>query len=510
MRQYYVCLPLMFRREPVMSEERVFSMRESVDLIERQESALSRWCRGSGYVWVLLALCFVSLHGRVEPAQAEPGRFEVGAKLAPSLEQHLGERDSAAVNAYKPGISFGVGVRYASWRDWFSTQAEILYATRGSNVDLDGRTEGSFYFTYLELPVLARFRIPVGSGAVRPKLSSYAIIGPSVSFLLDAKIEDAGGTRSLDRNGLNEFDFGAVAGVGVTLEVTPEWALSLEARYDQGVRDAFKGADTDNQAFLLTLGVDRTFGHGNSDGDHLADYQDSCRFEAVDMAQDRDRDGCPDATPGGDDEDGDGILAKDDECLDKKEDPNGYRDEDGCPDGHLDTDRDGLADAKDKCPEQPFSRAGNIKYAKAYNQERPGCPVVRVDGDRLALDPRLEFDQGVEVVGETQVLILDEVAFFWKGRPKLCLRVEGHADKLLTHGEQENQRESLLRAQSVTDYLVKRGVERDFLIPKGYGSRVPISREDDPEGKRKNRRVEFALVEQSECDQANKPASPRR
>jgi outer membrane protein OmpA-like peptidoglycan-associated protein len=422
------------------------------------------------------------------------------------------------VNAYKTGVSFGAGVRRAFLRDWFSVQTELLYATRGTDVDLTGNTEGSFYFTYLELPVLARLRIPwlVDDGAVRPTISGYVILGPSVSVLLGAEGVDAAGTRSLSRNDLNEVDLGGILGLGVTWEVAPEWALSLEARFDQGVRDAFKEVDTKNQAFLLTLGVDFTIGHGDSDGDRVADYRDRCRSKAEDVNDHEDDDGCPDGGKGVDnDKDRDGILAGNDKCPEKPEDKNDYKDEDGCPDAHLrDTDQDGLADVKDECPDEPFSGTGKTKYDAMYGQEKHGCPVVSIDGDgdQLALDPMLMFDPGVEVLSETQTLILDEVAFFWKGRPKLCLRVEGHSDKRLAQGqdEKQNEEESRLRAERVRDYLVGSGVDRGYLIPKGYGSRLPAHDEDTPKGMRKNRRVRFAIVAQSECDRANKPGPARR
>jgi outer membrane protein OmpA-like peptidoglycan-associated protein/opacity protein-like surface antigen len=516
-----------------MSEERVSFMRETVDFIERQPSVLARWSRGSGYAWVLPAVCFVCLYGRVEQARAEPGRLEVGAKLAPSLERHLGERvGSNAENAFKSGYSFGAGLRYALSRDWLSVQTELLYATRGSNVDLEGRTEGSFYFTYLEIPLLARARFPL-SDEVRPTLSGYAMLGPSVSFLLGAEGEDAGGTMSLGREGLNEVDLGVIAGLGVTWEVTPEWVLSLEARYDHGFRDAFNDADTKNQAFLLTFGVDFTLVHGDNDGDRVADYRDRCRTPPRESSDAKgtgspkkvighletwngylDDDGCPD----NDDEDGDTILARTDRCPTEPETKNNYQDDDGCPDTVFrDPDQDGLAGAEDQCPDKSFSLAKNIKYDKdKYPQLKPGCPVVSRDSYGLVLDPPLEFGQGAHQVGAKQALILDEVALFLKAeQPQLCLSVEGHADSDFPSDFQgdrgeTNKKESLYRAQNVRRYLISGGVEAEQMVTKGHGDRRRISTEETAAGQSKNRRVQLVIVEQSVCDEASRPKRPGR
>lgn len=485
-----------------MSQEGISFLRDPIDSITRQQSASAIWLRGSRHAWILPAVWFVWLHVWVAHGHAEPGRFEVGAKLAPSLEQHVGKRaNPEAVNAYKPGVSFGAGLRYAFLRDWLSVQAELLYATRGTDVDLRGETEGSFYFTYLELPVLARLRIPFDDGVVRPTVSSYAILGPSVSFLLDAEGVDAAGTRSLDRDGLHGLDFGVIAGLGVTWEVAPEWALSLEARFDQGFTNAFDGVDTKNQAFLLTLGVDFTLGHGDSDGDRLADYRDRCRFAAADTDQDQNRDGCPDGVkPREDDKDGDGIIGKKDECPNEAEDPNRYKDDDGCPDGHLDTDQDGLADAQDKCPEEPFSLDKNLKYdsGKYKKQEQPGCPILHIIGFNLVLDPPLEFAPGVDDVrreAQSLIWILDEVARYLEANPNIRLSVDGYADQDARGDDKVKQemnlKESRKRAESVANYLIEeKKIDRRRLTPKGHGSTTFST----AEGKSKSRRVEFTIT----------------
>lgn len=45
--------------------------------------------------------------------------------------------------------------------DAWSIAAELLYATRGTDVESNGVSFGGFFFTYVELPVLARLGWPI-------------------------------------------------------------------------------------------------------------------------------------------------------------------------------------------------------------------------------------------------------------------------------------------------------------------------------------------------------------
>ena len=53
------------------------------------------------------------------------------------------------------------------------------------------------------------------------------------------------------------------------------------------------------------------------------------------------------------------------------------------------------------------------------------------------------------------------------------------------------------RAKAVMKYLVDHGIEKDRLTAKGFGSTKPIADNATEEGKEKNRRVEFNIVEQA-------------
>ncbi len=69
--------------------------------------------------------------------------------------------------------------------------------------------------------------------------------------------------------------------------------------------------------------------------------------------------------------------------------------------------------------------------------------------------------------------------------------IEGHTD---SRGAAEmNQELSQRRAETVMNYLIEQGVDRDQLSAQGRGEFEPIAKNDTPEGRANNRRVEIVI-----------------
>jgi outer membrane protein OmpA-like peptidoglycan-associated protein len=80
-----------------------------------------------------------------------------------------------------------------------------------------------------------------------------------------------------------------------------------------------------------------------------------------------------------------------------------------------------------------------------------------------------------------------------KNNPGLKLEISGHTDNVGSY--LANKKLSENRAKSVVDYLVKEGIDQSRLTYEGYSFTRPIAPNDTPEGRQKNRRVEFEILE---------------
>ena len=78
--------------------------------------------------------------------------------------------------------------------------------------------------------------------------------------------------------------------------------------------------------------------------------------------------------------------------------------------------------------------------------------------------------------------------------PQLHIQINGHTDNI---GEEaDNQTLSEQRAEAVYQYLISEGVEVERLKYKGFGESQPIADNETAEGRQKNRRTEFVIIDQ--------------
>ncbi|MCS7028242.1 MAG: OmpA family protein [Bacteroidia bacterium] len=91
---------------------------------------------------------------------------------------------------------------------------------------------------------------------------------------------------------------------------------------------------------------------------------------------------------------------------------------------------------------------------------------------------------------------IDRVSQFLKDNPQIKIEVHGHTDNGVA-GTTESYLLQLSeeRAKSVAEAIIKRGVKPNQVRYKGFGSTKPIADNTTPEGRQKNRRVEFVIVE---------------
>jgi hypothetical protein len=175
-----------------------------------------------------------------------------------------------ATSAFAQGISFGVkgGVNYTSlsgddvpdglgWKlgfgggvvaalnvmDMFVIQPEVLYTMKGGE---DPDEEYSFDLTYVEVPVLLKYSVPM-EGMISPNF----FVGPSLGILMSAEFaeEDV-------KDDLKTMDFGVVVGAGVDFDMGTG-KVTLDGRYTLGlmsIDDSGEEQDWKNGAISVMLG----------------------------------------------------------------------------------------------------------------------------------------------------------------------------------------------------------------------------------------------------------------
>jgi outer membrane protein OmpA-like peptidoglycan-associated protein len=211
------------------------------------------------------------------------------------------------------------------------------------------------------------------------------------------------------------------------------------------------------------------------DGDGIIDTDDACPDTPGDKSTDPSKNGCPP------DRDGDGVPDAHDACPDtpgeKSDDPS----ENGCP---RDRDGDGIIDRDDACPDA----FGEHNADPSKN----GCPAARVEQGQIKILERIEFKtNSAELLAESTP-VLEAVQKVLSEHPDIAqLSVEGHTDNV--GSASYNDRLSQRRAESVVQWLVKHGIARSRLQAHGFGLHKPIDSNDTPEGRERNRRVEFHI-----------------
>lgn len=124
--------------------------------------------------------------------------------------------------------------------------------------------------------------------------------------------------------------------------------------------------------------------------------------------------------------------------------------------------------------------------------EEPKRVVVKKD--KIEINEKIQFELNSHVIKPESFSLMDEITKVVNEHAEIKkLGIEGHASS--DGDDNANMQLSDRRAKSVMDYMVKKGVKADRLSAKGYGETKPIADNSTEEGRIKNRRVEFNIIE---------------
>lgn len=135
------------------------------------------------------------------------------------------------------------------------------------------------------------------------------------------------------------------------------------------------------------------------------------------------------------------------------------------------------------------------RQAERIEEEIPGAEVTRVgEGINVTFNEEagVYFDTSKSNVKGTSATTLDKLAGIFKEYPNSDVLIEGHTDS--AGPDDYNMKLSQQRAESVTNYLISKGIEANRFSTKWYGENQPKADNETTEGKAKNRRVELAII----------------
>ncbi|KAB8042446.1 OmpA family protein [Janthinobacterium aquaticum] len=134
-------------------------------------------------------------------------------------------------------------------------------------------------------------------------------------------------------------------------------------------------------------------------------------------------------------------------------------------------------------PGYVISNALRIKPAQAEQQLLDATLASRI----------IEFDSGQASITSAGLAILDEMAAALLKLKQRQVEVIGHTDN--TGLRTSNLALSLARAEAVRNYLATRGIASTSVLVAGLGPDRPVASNASAEGRARNRRIEFRVVQ---------------
>ncbi len=260
----------------------------------------------------------------------------------------------------------------------------------------------------------------------------------------------------------------------------------------------------------------------DSDGDGLTDGAEVLTYKTNPLKADSDGDGLSDGDevlkyktdPNKADSDGDG-LSDGDEVMKYKTDPlKADTDGDGLSDGDevmkhktdplkRDTDGDGLTDGDEVMkhktdPLKADTDGGTVndgaEVARGSNPLDPTDDVpkkkeIKVEVGKAIVLEGIVFKTGSANIEPQSEENLEEAFNTLEQNQDITVEIRGYTDNV--GNPRSNQRLSQRRADAVKAWLVKKGIAATRITAKGYGQENPVGDNSTPEGRQKNRRIEF-------------------
>ena len=149
---------------------------------------------------------------------------------------------------------------------------------------------------------------------------------------------------------------------------------------------------------------------------------------------------------------------------------------------------------------QIYARAKGYVYKDTvlhipYRNEnqRHTIPLTALRKEMVLQLRNIQFDHNSYALTKSSFEELDKLVKLMQDNPSMHIELSAHTDNV--GGDQYNLRLSQKRGESARKYLIRKGIEPNRIVAKGYGKTKPLVPNDSDENRAINRRVEFTINE---------------
>lgn len=118
--------------------------------------------------------------------------------------------------------------------------------------------------------------------------------------------------------------------------------------------------------------------------------------------------------------------------------------------------------------------------------------LTKIEVGTLIQLENVKFNRGKYELLPESYNVLNDLAKLLYENEKIKIELAGHTDAI--GGTQTNLKLSEKRVEAVKSYLVGMGIKTNRIKGVGYGGKRPIAKNNNEEGRERNRRVEFKVL----------------
>jgi OmpA-OmpF porin, OOP family len=122
----------------------------------------------------------------------------------------------------------------------------------------------------------------------------------------------------------------------------------------------------------------------------------------------------------------------------------------------------------------------------------PFAVDIKFEPARIYRLDNVHFDVGKATLRAGSSVALEDLVAYMKNKDNVKIEIGGHTDNV--GRDNDNLKLSQQRAETIRNYLVKKGIQATRIIAKGYGATQPVADNATEEGRQLNRRTEVKIL----------------